>query len=48
MDDQFDSSGNVGDCYYREALPVFEQMLYFYSNDVQFEEMMTAMREQYI
>ena len=44
MDDQFDSSGNVGNCYYREDLPVFGQMVYSCFNGVQFKEIMTIMR----
>ena len=48
MDDQLDSSGNVGNRYYREALPVFEQIVYSCSNDVQFKEIMTVMRVQHI
>ena len=42
------SSSNVSNCYYREALPVFLQMVYSCSSDVQFKEMMTSMRVHYI
>ena len=48
MDDQLDDRANVGNHYYREALPIFEQIVYSCSNDVQFKGIMTAMCLQFI
>jgi hypothetical protein len=48
MDDNLNATSMPPGRYYKEALPLFEEMVYSCSNDVQFNEMMHAMRVQHV
>ena len=48
MDDNLNVTSTTTGRYYKEDLPLFEEMIYSCSNDVQFNEMMHAMRAQHM
>ena len=48
MGDKLNDGSIIGNTSCKEALPVFEKMVYYCSNDVRFKDMMNVMRVQYI